>query len=208
MSYFNNTKWWAIAVILLIILNAVTLTIFWVERKDNSRLPPKQDDRGGAALYLTKELALDSMQQMQYNQLVLEHRQRTRQLRGEIRHTKDAFFELLGDTAVTDDVIKNAAASVSAIEQQIDILTFNHFKKIRTVCTAEQKKKFDSIIKNAVQMMGPSQPPERKLPNDSLHQRNPPHDGAFRPDLPPPPLKGNESEPPPAGRRPPPPPDK
>lgn len=147
MNYFNNTKWWVITVILLIVLNAVTLTIFWVERKDNIGLPPKQENSGGAVMYLTKELTLDSLQQMQYNQLISEHRQQTRQIRREIRHAKDAFFDLLGDSSVTDDAIKHSAASVSAIEQQIDILTFNHFKKIRTICTTEQKRNLIVLLK-------------------------------------------------------------
>jgi hypothetical protein len=153
MNYFNNTKWWAIAVILLIVLNTATLTIFWIERKSNNHLSPKHENKGAAASYLIKELAFDSMQQLQYNQLIQEHRQRTRQIRREVRNAKDAFFELLIDSSITDDIVRTAALRVSNIEQQLDILTYNHFKKVRTICNTEQKKKFDSIIKNAVQMM-------------------------------------------------------
>lgn len=208
MNYFNNNKWWAIAVISLIILNAVTLTTFWIERKSNHDLPPKQENKGGAASYLTKELAFDSMQRLQYDELVVEHRQRTRQIRREVRNAKDAFFELLSDSSCTDDVIKKGALQVSNIEQQLDILTFNHFKKVRTICNAEQKKKFDSIIKNAVQMMGPQAPPSPMLRNDSLRNRNHLNDGEPRPDFPPPPRNDAQREPPPDGQRPLPPPNK
>ncbi len=208
MNYFNNTKWWAITVILLIVLNAVTLTIFWVERKSNHDLPQKQENKGATELYLNKELAFDSIQQLKYNQLVLEHRQSTRQMRSEIRSAKDAFFELLSDSSITNDSIKKVSIRVSDIEQQLDILTFNHFKKVRTFCNAEQKKKFDSIIKNAVQMMGPQQPPSPMLPNDSLRNRDQPNEGDARPYFLAHPRNGEQRESPPDGKRPPPPPNK
>ena len=206
MNYFNKTKWWAIAVIALIVLNATTLTIFWVERKSNHDLPPKQENRGATASYLTKELAFDSIQQLQYNQLVLKHRQSTRQIRKEIRNAKDAFFELLSDSSISDDSIKAASKRVSDIEQQLDILTFNHFKEVRTICNAEQKKKFDSIIKNAVQMMAP--PPAPMLHNDSLGNGNYQSESDMGPDFPPHSRNGERREPPPDGQRPPPPPNK
>ena len=205
MNYFNKTKWWAIAVIALIVLNAATLTIFWVERKSNHDLPQKQENRGVTASYLTKELAFDSIQQLQYNQLVLKHRQSTRQIRKEIRNAKDAFFELLSDSSITDDAIKAASKRVSDIEQQLDILTFNHFKEVRTICNAEQKKKFDSIIKNAVQMMAP--PPAPMLHNDSLRHGNYQSESDMGPDFPPHSRNGERREPPPDGQRPPPPPN-
>ena len=206
MNYFNNTKWWAIVVITLIFLNAITLTIFWVERKSNHNLIPKQENRGATSFYLNKELAFDSMQQLQYNQLVIEHRQVTRQMRSEIRNAKDAFFELLSDSTIIDDSIKKVSMGVSNIEQQLDILTFNHFKNVRTICNAEQKKKFDSIIKNAVQMMAP--PPAPMLRNDSLRNGNYQSESDMGPDFPPHSRNGERREPPPDGQRPPPPPNK
>ena len=208
MNYFNKTKWWAIAVIALIVLNATTLTIFWVERKSNHDLPQKQENRGATASYLTKELAFNSIQQLQYNQLVLKHRQSTRQIRKEIRNAKDAFFELLSDSSITDDAIKAASKRVSDIEQQLDILTFNHFKEVRTICNAEQKKKFDSIIKNAVEMMGPQEPPPPMLRNDSMRNRDQQNEGDTRPDFPAQPRNGEQREPPPDRKRPPLPPSK
>ena len=208
MNYFNNTKWWAIVVITLIFLNAITLTIFWVERKSNHNLIPKQENRGATSFYLNKELAFDSMQQLQYNQLVIEHRQVTRQMRSEIRNAKDAFFELLSDSTIIDDSIKKVSMGVSNIEQQLDILTFNHFKNVRTICNAEQKKKFDSIIKNAVEMMGPQEPPPPMLRNDSMRNRDQQNEGDARPDFPAQPRNGEQREPAPDRKRPPLPPSK
>lgn len=160
MSYFNNNKWWAIIVGLLIVLNTATLTFFWFERKNNLPQLPPQNNRGGARAYLTKELALDSLQQLQYTKLIEQHQQQTSEIRLQIRDAKDAFFSLLTVIAPSTETINQAAKHAVELEQQLDILTFNHFKNMRAICNATQQKKFDTIIKNAVKMMGPLQRPQ------------------------------------------------
>ena len=41
---------------------------------------------------------------------------------------------------------------------KIELTTFYDFKKIRSICNAEQQKKFDEIIGEAFRMMGPRPP--------------------------------------------------
>ena len=185
MSYFNNNRWWVLAVVLLLLLNTFTLTIFWIERKNDDRQPPPQNSRNGAKAYLIKELNFDSLQQQAYTKLIEQHQQRTNELRLQIRDAKDAFFSLLGDSAATEDAIAKAAKYAVETEQQLDMLTFNHFKSIRSLCNAEQKKKFDSVIKSAVRMMAP-QPPQnagRDFPplQDNKHMGPPPPNDEHRP---------------------------
>ena len=165
MSYFNNNKWWAIIVGLLIVLNTATLTFFWFERKNNLIQLSPQNNRNGARAYLTKELALDSLQQLQYTKLIEQHQQQVNELRLQIHDAKDAFFSLLANSATSAETINEAAKHAVEVEQQLDMLTFNHFKDIRAICNITQQKKFDDIIKNAVKMMGPQQRPLEPPPH-------------------------------------------
>ncbi len=184
MSYFNNNKWWAIIVGLLIVLNTATLTFFWFERKNNTAQLPPQNNRGGARAYLTKELALDSLQQLEYFKLLEQHQQQTREIKLQIRDAKDAFFSLLANSAASTQTIDEAAKHAVEVEQKLDILTFNHFKSIRTICNATQQKKFDTIIKNAVKMMGPMQRPQGPPPHGG--KGFPPPEDGNRQGFPPP----------------------
>lgn len=193
MSYFNNNKWWAIIVVLLIVLNTATLTFFWFERKNNSAQLPPQNNRGGARAYLTKELALDSLQQLEYAKLLEQHQQQTREIKTQIRDAKDAFFSLLANSATSAETINQAAKHAVEVEQQLDILTFNHFKDIRAICNTTQQKKFDIIIKNAVKMMGPQQRPLEPPPHGG--KGFPPPQGGNGQGLPPPPQEEQNPSP-------------
>lgn len=167
MNYFNDNKWRAIVVALLVVLNTIALTVFWIERKSNNVQFPPQDNRIGAKDYLIKELGLDSLQRLQYDELINQHRQRTNEMHLHVRDAKDSFFALLNDSTITESTVKKASLRAAETEQQIDMQTFNHFKNIRSICNAQQQKKFDSIIRNAVKMMEPAQHrPQRPPPND------------------------------------------
>ncbi|MDI9364212.1 MAG: hypothetical protein QM541_04615 [Flavobacterium sp.] len=195
MNYFNKNKWWLIAVIVLLVVNTATLTIFWLERKDHNLLGSRPKGAEAQA-FLIKELALDSTQQIQYLELVKAHRSGTNAIKKELKNAKDSFFNLLGDSTVNEVVIKQAANRASAVETQLDLLTFKHFQQIRSICTPTQKAKFDTIIKTLVRRMGPSQqhplgppPPPHGMLRGQRPNGPPPPNGEGPP--PPPPMDGN-----------------
>jgi len=192
MNYYNKNKWWLIAVIVLLVVNSATLTIFWLERKGHGLLMGGKPKGAEAQAFLIKELALDSAQKVQYLELVKAHREGTNAIKKQLRDAKDAFFNLLGDSTVSEAAIKQAADKASAIEAQIDLLTFKHFQQIRSICTPAQKAKFDTIIQTVVKMMGPSQQRPQGPPPHGMHRGERPN-GPPPPDVegPPPPHDGN-----------------
>ncbi len=194
MNYFNKNKWWLIAVIVLMAINTATLTIFWLERKGQGLLLGGKPKGAEAQTFLVKELVLDSAQQVQYLELVKAHRKSTNDIKRELKNAKDAFFSLLGDSTASEVTIKQAADNTSTVEIQLDLLTFNHFKQIRSICTPTQQAKFDSIIKTAVRMMGPNQQ-RRQGPPRGMHQGERPNGSQ---------LEDSEGRQSPDGNRPPP----
>lgn len=166
-------------VILLLIANAATIAMFWINKKKG---PPQP--KGGANEFLIKELKLDSSQQRKYEDLIKEHRQAVEQLREKIKAAKDSLFDLVKVFDASDSAKHAAAAAVSKITEQIDILTLNHFQKVRALCTPEQQKKFDEIIHEVTAMMGQPRPP-MKPGGPGEHDGPPP--GGPGGDRPPPP---------------------
>jgi protein CpxP len=141
-------------ILLLVIANIATLSVFWLGRL-NRPGPP----RGGPKDYIIKELGFNTAQQQKYEQLVADHHQKAEQYQENIKAAKDAFFNLLQNTAVADTTKKNAVDAISKQTEQLDLLTFEHFQKVRMLCTDEQKKKFDAIIHQVLEMMGRPKPP-------------------------------------------------
>lgn len=178
MNFITKNKWLAVAFVILILLNITTLTVLWWTKKGNQQegRPPQ----GGAIAFLVKELKLDSLQQQQLLVFRDEHRSATQEIRKKNREAKEVFFSLLEKEGITDAEI-DAAATVSArYDAELAKITFDHFKKIRYICTVEQQKRFDEIIHEVLRMLagpqGGSPPPRDGHPPGPHPDGPPPHE--------------------------------
>lgn len=188
MNNSTNNRWLTIITIFLLTANMVTLAFLWTnhttnDKKENRMRPPN----GQVFQFLTNELKLDSLQQVSYSKLRDEHQAGTKLLRDSIRKIKDAFFDLLQQPNVDENTVQAAAKKASETEQQMELLTFRHFQKVRAICNAEQQKKFDAVIKEVLRQMTPRNnrqgpPPPRE--GEGPGRRPPPRTGD---DFPPPP---------------------
>ena len=137
----NKITTWIIAI--LIIANVATLVFFWVghfrNQKNNS---PKE--------FLANKLNFSDSQRNTYFNLAKEHNESAKAIRKEIKLNKETFFNLLKSDNVSDSVTNKAALQVSLSIQSLDILTFEHFKKVRAICTPVQKTIFDELIQKMV----------------------------------------------------------
>jgi periplasmic protein CpxP/Spy len=167
-------------VIVLLVANAATITMFWLNRKPQQ--PPMQ--KGTPQEFMVKELLLDAKQQEQLQILVKEHRQAAEQLRGKTKQAKEQLFELLKQPAVSDSTKQAAAKAVSVITEELDLLTLNHFQKVRAICNPGQQQKFDDIINEVVRMIGQPRPP---MGRPGSHPQGPPPGGPDGERPPPPP---------------------
>ena len=82
-------------------------------------------------------------------------------------------FKLLQQPDVNDSTKKAAADNVAKNLERLDLLTFEHFKEVRAMCTPGQQKKFDEIIENVLQMIASGPPPGRPGPNGRDHMPPP-----------------------------------
>jgi Spy/CpxP family protein refolding chaperone len=141
-------------VVLLLVANAVTITMFWLGRPKHP-----SPSKGSPREFLVNELKLDAKQQEQFDMLRKAHHEAADQLRDKIKNAKEAFFDLLKQQNVTDSAKQEAAKAVSVNTEALDLLTLNHFQKIRALCTSEQQKKFDEIIQQVASRIGQPRPP-------------------------------------------------
>lgn len=177
MSSTQKNKLLTWLVILLLVANAATIAFFWLNKKQSHPPQPK----GSAKDFFTKELNLDPTQQVKVEALVLEHRKAAEELRRKVRAAKESFFELLKQPNVSDSARQAAAKAVSVQTEELDLITFDHFQKVRALCNPEQQKRFDEIILDVTRMMGQPQPPMRPGgpggPGGPPPNGPPPHDG-------------------------------
>ena len=195
MTTSTNNRWFTIVILLLLTANIATLTILWMNHKGGDRRDNKPPPQGQVFEFITNELKLDSSQQAAYSKLREEHQAGQKAIQDSMRKAKDAFFALLQQPGTDEATVQAAAKKASDAQQQMEMLTFRHFQKVRAICNPEQQKKFDTIIQDVLRRMAPARrqgPPPPRRPGEDP--------GRF-----PPPPGGPGNEPPPPGSEPPPP---
>ena len=159
MSGTNKNKWIIALIIVLLVCNAVTIALFWTRHRPGH--PPSGRD---AAAYIIRELQMDKSQQDKYEALIKEHRAASGRLREDIKSAKDNLYSLLQLQEKDSAAVTTATEKVKEQLGKLEMVTFEHFKKVRAICDPAQQKKFDAIIKNVLEMMkpgprGPGHPP-------------------------------------------------
>ena len=188
MSIFTNNRWMGIVTLFLITVNIFTLVLLWSNKERKSgddKMPPPQEQ---VFEFINKELKLDSVQQNAYKKLREEHQLAQRPLQDSIRQAREDFFELLKQPAATKEEIALQNNKISMAEEQLNLVTFNHFQILRQLCSADQQKTFDGLIKEVLHRMAPARRPQGPPPGMENGDRRPPG--------PPPGMEERENRPP------------
>lgn len=171
MGDFFKQKWWAVVIILLLVANIATLVLLWsggrASQPPAPPPPPNDVQRDEPPPFIPHELHFTSGQQQQYRQLFQKHQQQVRIVKDSIRVAKEAMFALLDNKATTEADVKAQAEKAAALQQQLDVLTFEHFQQLKGICTLEQQQNFSKVIQSAIERMAP--PPQPPPPPGQEH---------------------------------------
>ena len=167
MTNLHKNKLLTWLVLLLVVINIGSMIFMWMGK-------PKHENpgQGSPKEFLSRELKFDEKQQVQYDKLVDEHRDQANDTRKKIKEEKEKMYGLLKSLDLTDSLKKSAVERVAEATKELDLITLNHFERVRNMCTPEQKTKLDQIMMQMLGMMS-AQQPMRPLPppNDSLHHK-------------------------------------
>jgi len=156
----NKVLSWLIGV--LILANIATLTFFWIGHlKDQRNHSPKE--------FLAKSLHFSESQKNAYFELAKDHNESANKIREQIKINKENLFQLLKSEKVDDSIKKNSTLKISLSIQALDMLTFEHFKKVRALCTEEQKPKFDELIQKMVNSVNNPQKGIKPYIKEDMH---------------------------------------
>lgn len=143
----TNNRILSVAVILLLISN-IALVFFLM--KDKGRGDGKRG-KGDPSGIMAKELGMTEQQVKDHKQLKDGHFKTVRPLYDSLRAAKAAYFALIKDPAVTDSTAAVYRARINARQNEIDSMTFAHFKRVRSLFTPEQQPRFDEFVQKMMQ---------------------------------------------------------
>ena len=182
MNKFTNNRWPTIFTLLLVTANIVTLSLLWINREaGDKRFPPPP--QGQVFEFINHELKFDSNQREAYRKLRDEHQGKQEIIQDSLKKLKDAFFALLQQPGAADSSVEAGAKRITAVEEQMELVTFRHFQKVRMICNADQQKKFDTIIQDVLRRMAPPKnrqgppPPPRGMEREGPGRFPPPEAG-------------------------------
>ncbi|MDP4262712.1 MAG: periplasmic heavy metal sensor [Bacteroidota bacterium] len=139
----------------LLLTNIAVLAYFlWIKQPEAKHGP---DKKNGMSDMLQKEVGFTDEQVAQYKQLKDQQWTTIKPMFDEMRKAKDSLFRLLSDPNANDSIINKATDAIAQKQKILDLQTFNHFKKVRALCTAEQQPKYDSMVQRMFRKMGKPQ---------------------------------------------------
>jgi len=167
MQNNSQIKFWRWAVLLLAVLNIFLLASIWLKQNaplnDEMHQPPTEK---GAAGFLIKQLKFSTQQLTEFEKLKKAHHTYIDSLRESGKELHHLFFDNLKNEKQDTAAVNKFAREIANNQTQIELETFNHFKKVRELCDEKQKMKFDEIIQEVLKRMaaphgGQGSPPPR-----------------------------------------------
>lgn len=144
----------------LLLTNIAVLVYFLGQKKpEKSATSRSEKDRNGISEMLQKEVGFNEEQTAQYKQLKEKQKEIIRPMYDDMRKAKDSLFRLLSYPETSDSLLNKISDAIAQKQKALDLQTFNHFKKVRTLCTPEQQPKYDSMILRMFRKMGKTSRP-------------------------------------------------
>ncbi|MFT3678276.1 MAG: hypothetical protein QM781_20450 [Chitinophagaceae bacterium] len=157
MSTTSKNRNLLVIIAVLLLTNVGVLAYFlWYKKpaEISAHGSGQQRDRNGMADVLQKEVGFDEGQLTKYKELRDRQRDIIRPMFDSMRVAKDGLFKLISTPAVGDSTIEAAADVIAQRQRELDIKTFQHFKRVRNLCRPDQEAKYDSLLLRMFRRMG------------------------------------------------------
>ena len=139
----------------LLLTNIAVLVYFLLLRHpDHGHQGPPSRSSNGISEKLKDSVGFNEQQIAEYQKLKDEQSASIKTMFDEMRKAKESLFKLLSDPNVSDSAIGRASDDIANKQKALDLQTFNHFKKVRALCTPDQLVKYDSLIQRMFRKMG------------------------------------------------------
>jgi Spy/CpxP family protein refolding chaperone len=146
---------------------------------DPSELPARQSRRPmepgaepgtgrGFEHYIQRRLNLDEAQSQQYQALMRETRRNQRAIIHEMDRKRDSLMQEIASENSDTTTMNRLAGEIGNLHARLKHNTIEHFQKLRSICTPEQRPALNELIRGMA---------ERQMPQ---HRRSRPHGGRGR----------------------------
>lgn len=140
----NKTKIFTLTVIGLLLSNLLLIGFLFLKPK-----PHQPRDEGPKGLIIEK-LQFSEEQIAQYNQFIKEHRKNVSQKEQALKEAKLSYYQTL-NSGNSELALEN----LMQLQEEMEIIHFNHFNDIKSICNQNQLQNFEDLVNELPQMFGP-----------------------------------------------------
>ena len=140
------------AVIALLLLNIGILSILFIRR-------PPPDNRHALDQQIVEMLALNTVQQKQFEQLKSDHHQKMIASEHDYRLAMQNYFGLLENDSIVPEQRDSLLQLLLQSQRDRITVTFEHFQALKNMCSPEQKVKFPELLPDLMTVILPKSPP-------------------------------------------------
>jgi periplasmic protein CpxP/Spy len=179
MDYFSKNKIsvWIIAV--LVLLNCFTLATIWLRQIPFPFIPAGEDPRPRrhGLNVLKEELNLSAEQISEFNLIRQRHFDKMRPLQNEIFSLRRELLDEIYKNEPDTQKVRLLAVRIGEKESERERFVFEHFMQMKSVCTPEQRDKYDRLLRELIT------PPDRgRRPGRPDGSRPHEHEFGYLPD--------------------------
>ena len=150
MELLSNKRFLWIIILALLILNIASITTIWV-KEWNDRSPRIRESRPPIARdhFLKRQLNFSTEQQAEFDTLLSKHRDQLELKADEIRTLREELMSMMRNqefTSESEDIVRR----IGEKQSELELLNYNHFKDVMSICNDEQKQLFMETLKRAV----------------------------------------------------------
>jgi flagellar basal body-associated protein FliL len=159
----NKIKLLTVAVIGLFLLNLAIIGYLFIS--NGAKTSDQNNKHQRPNELVIKKLNFNTEQQEVYSQLIQKHRRDINDLELKIRQTKHDLYTTLAEQQV-DEILKDSLINtLGNYQKAIEIVHFNHFLKIKKMCSKEQVIVFNELTDELSKLFSKRQrPPHRRPP--------------------------------------------
>lgn len=161
----EKNKFFAIIIIFLLLLNLGTLSFLFIKSGNEKHHP--HHGRQDPGEFLINELGLDEQQKVEFNKLKEEHHSQMKALQDSIKVQRELLPNIIDSG--NDSLAVAVSNKIGSYQQRVEYATYAHFKKVKSICTQDQRSRFKNVIEDMLKMM--AAPPKGK----PGHLGPPPH---------------------------------
>jgi Spy/CpxP family protein refolding chaperone len=156
-----------IFIITVLLLTNIAVLAYFLWYKKPERLPQTNHDKRGQGIErpLHDDVGFNDQQMAQYREMRDEQMKAIKPMFDDMRKTKDSLFRMIGNPEANDSIVNSVADAIAQKQKAMDLRMYNHFKRIRSLCTPDQLPKYDSLIQRMMKRVGPRKDADKKEGN-------------------------------------------